>query len=377
MYELIISEKPQAAEKIAMALGDKAPTKIKEKGVNIYSLTHNGKQIRVASAVGHLYGLGEKGGESWKYPVFETEWKATYKTNKAAAYTKDYLNALISLGKKADEVTVASDFDVEGEVIGLNIVVHALKKDDANRMKFSTLTKNELVKSYENKQNHLEWGQAKAGVTRHTLDWYYGINLSRAFTSAIKKGVGRFKVLSTGRVQAPTLHFLANRERKIAAFEPEKFTEIYLDGSSQNVNFKAQYELPDEKLKERKKELESRKDQDSDEDSKTTVDKTKIFDNEWSKKVVSETTNKDGIIKDITAKQFKQKVPTPFDLTTLQMEASTMLGYSPKRTLEIAQNLYVNGYTSYPRTSSQKLPKELDLKDITQGEHNEDTIFLL
>jgi DNA topoisomerase-1 len=118
MYELIISEKPQAAQKIAEALADNGAKKLKEKGVNYYSLTHEGKQIRVASAVGHLYGLGEKGGESWEYPVFETEWKPIYQTNKAAAFTKDYVKALEVLGKDANEFTVASDFDIEGEVIG-------------------------------------------------------------------------------------------------------------------------------------------------------------------------------------------------------------------------------------------------------------------
>ncbi len=356
-YELIISEKPQAAQKIAEALADTSAKKSRDK-VNNFELTHNGKKIIVASAVGHLYGLGEKGGESWEYPVFNTEWKATYKTNKAAAYTKDYLNNLINLGKGADEVTIASDFDIEGEVIGLNIVRYALGREDANRMKFSTLTKNELIKSYENKQKHLEWGQAKAGETRHTLDWYYGINLSRAFTESIKKGTNQFKVLSTGRVQAPTLHFLANRERKIEAFQPESFTEIYLDGNCKSVNIKAQYELPLDIAKEHQLDEEN-----EDGEVKKTIDRYKIFNKEFSQKVVSETQNKNGTIKEITAKKFKQAVPYPFDLTSLQMEASTMLGLSPKRTLEIAQKLYIEGVTSYPRTSSQKLPKELDLKD--------------
>ena len=287
MYELIVSEKPQAAQKIAEALADKAPKKLKEKGVNYFSLTHEGKQIRVASAVGHLYGLGEKGGESWEYPVFETEWKPIYKTNKEARYTKDYVDALIALGKDASEVTVASDFDIEGEVIGLNVVRYALKRDDANRMKFSTLTKLDLKKAYKSKQNHLEWGQARAGETRHTLDWFYGINLSRAFTTSIKKGVGRFKVLSTGRVQAPALHFLAERERKIAEFNPEKFSEIYLDGSCSKVDIKAQYELPENKIKERKKQIED--DLDDEDDTKVSVDKSKIFDNDWANKVVEET----------------------------------------------------------------------------------------
>lgn len=361
-YELIISEKPQAAEKIANAIGGKSVKKVRDGKVNYFALQYEGREIRVASAVGHLYILGEKGGESWEYPIFDTEWKPIYKVNKQAAYTADYIKTLAMLGKKADEITVASDFDIEGEVIGLNVVRFILGKKDANRMKFSTLTKDELLKSYKNKQPHLEWGQAKAGEARHNLDWYYGINLSRAFTQAIKKGTNQFKVLSTGRVQAPALHFLAEREKKIQAFIPESFTEIYLNGNSNNIDFKAQYELPDDKIKERKQELQ----EDADDDEKVNVDKLKIFDRTWAEKVLVETKEKDGKIVSIDSKKFKQQVPTPFDLTSLQMEASTMLGYSPKRTLEIAQKLYIEGLTSYPRTSSQKLPKELELGKILE-----------
>jgi DNA topoisomerase-1 len=384
-YELIISEKPQAAAKIAAALADSSPKKVRDGKVNYFVLTHKGKNIRVASAVGHLYGLSEKGGESWTYPVFDTEWKPIYKNNKQALYTKDYLNTLIKLGKEADEITIATDFDIEGEVIGLNIVRFALKKKDANRMKFSTLTKKDLIKAYENKQKHLEWGQANAGETRHTLDWYYGINLSRAFTESIKKGANQFKVLSTGRVQAPALHFLAQRERKIKAFEPETFWEIYLDGESKKISFKAQYELPKEIAEKYKKEREKRlaeyyKDID-DEDQKISLDKFKVFDKELVDKIISETKNKNGIIKDIVSKRFKQKAPTPFDLTSLQMEASTMLNFSPKKTLELAQKLYIEGVTSYPRTSSQKLPKELDLKDklmkLAKQPHYKDKVDLV
>lgn len=333
-YELIISEKPQAAQKIAEALADSKPKKVRDNKVNYFSLTHNGKPIIVASAVGHLYVLGEKGGESWEYPVFETEWKPVHKVSKASSYTKDYIKTLEELGKNASEVTIACDFDVEGEVIGLNALRYATKKQDGNRMKFSTLTKDELIRSYEQKQNTLEWGQAKAGETRHNLDWMYGINLSRALTESIKKGTNQFKVLSTGRVQAPALHFLAARERKIAAFKPEPFWEIYLEGKSKGVKFKAQHK------------------------------EDKIFDENRANEIVSKTTGKDGSIINIESKRFKQAVPLPFDLTSLQMEASTMLGYTPKKTLELAQNLYVHGFTSYPRTSSQKLPKEIGLKKI-------------
>lgn len=362
-YELIISEKPQAAEKIATALADKGSLKKNRDKVNYFSLTHDGKEIRVASAVGHLYILGEKGGESWSYPIFDTEWKPIYKVNKAADYTEDYIKTLTKLGKDADQVTIASDFDIEGEVIGLNVVRFALGRKDANRMKFSTLTKDELIRSYKNKMPTLEWGQAKAGETRHTLDWFYGINLSRAFTSSIKKATGQFKVLSSGRVQAPSLHFLAERERKIMAFKSEVYWEIYLDGECKKTDITAQYEMPANKVKERKQQLED--DIEDDENSeKITVDKLKIFDEKLKNQVLEETKGRDGIISEIESKQFKQSVPTPFDLTSLQMEANTMFGITPKRTLEIAQKLYIDGVTSYPRTSSQKLPKDLEFKKI-------------
>lgn len=370
-YELIVSEKPQAAQKIAAALSDSAPKKKRTHNVNYFEITHQGKPIVVASAVGHLYGLGEKGGESWEYPVFETEWKPTYKISKASDYTKDYIKVLEELGAGADEVTIASDFDIEGEVIGLNVVLYALKRSDANRMKFSTLTKNDLVKAYANKQPHLEWGQAKAGDTRHHLDWFYGINLSRAFTTSIKKGANQFKVLSTGRVQGPALHFLAERERKIQAFVPETYWEIYLDGICENTPIIAQFELDMQKAKEEadlrmvaKKELQGVRDEEEDEEDKLKVERYKIFAEEYKDTVLEETQHKNGTIKDITSRTFKQATPTPFDLTSLQMEASNHLGYSPKRTLEIAQKLYIEGITSYPRTSSQKLPQELNLKTI-------------
>jgi DNA topoisomerase-1 len=357
-YELIISEKPQAAQKIALALADKNVEKKRDR-VNYFKIKHNGRDIIVASAVGHLYGLGEKGGESWTYPVFNTEWKAIYKINKSADYTKDYIKKLEDLGKKASEITIACDFDVEGEVIGLNVMRFALHKKDANRMKFSTLTKNDLISAYKSKQNHLEWGQARAGEARHILDWFYGINLSRALTQAVKKGANRFKVLSTGRVQGPALHFLAEREKKIIAFKPQNFSEIYLKGDCHKIPIEAQYELPKEKSEQILEENENGEEQ-------KIIDKHKIFDLKWAEKIVYETSNKNGRIEQIESKNFKQKVPTPFDLTSLQMEASTMLGFSPKRTLELAQKLYIEGITSYPRTSSQKIPKEVNPREILQ-----------
>ena len=71
--------------------------------------------------------------------------------------------------KEANEFTVATDYDQEGSVIGKNVVIFACKKKDANRMKFSTLTQEDLVESYEKKSKHLDWPQAEAGDAIHEV----------------------------------------------------------------------------------------------------------------------------------------------------------------------------------------------------------------
>jgi len=202
MVELIICEKPSAAAKVASALADGKLEKKNYKKIPYYELTHGKNKIFIGCAVGHLYGLGQKGKQGWTYPVFEIEWQPTYQMSKDAGYVKGYIDTLQMLSKKADVFTAACDYDIEGEVIGLNALRFACGVKDGHRMKFSTLTKPDLIEAYANKSAKLDWGQAKAGETRHMLDWFYGINLSRALTSSIK-AAGAFKVMSIGRVQGP------------------------------------------------------------------------------------------------------------------------------------------------------------------------------
>ena len=230
MYELVITEKPAAAKKIAEALADGKPIKESYQGVPYYKLTRGKKDIVVACAVGHLYGLAEKEKKGWTFPVFAIEWKPVAETAKGSEFTKKYLNTLKKLAKGANSFTIACDYDQEGEVIGLNVVRYICGQKDAHRMKFSTLTKPDLVKAYENKSPHLDWGQAESGETRHFLDWYNGINYSRALTSAIKS-TGAFKIMSTGRVQGPALKIIVDREREIKAFVSKPFWQVQLTGS--------------------------------------------------------------------------------------------------------------------------------------------------
>ncbi len=334
-YELIITEKPQAAKKIADALADSRPVKESANRIPYYRVRRGNRDILVGCAVGHLYTVAEKDKGKWTYPVFDIRWVPVSSTGKSS-YTAKYLAALKKLTKEADEFTVACDYDIEGEVIGYNVIRFLCKQKDARRMKFSTLTKKDLVRSYESVSPSLDWGQVKAGVTRHELDWYYGINLSRALTLAVKTA-GMFKILSSGRVQGPALKIIVDREKEIAAFKPEPFWQIELNGNVRQEPIVAWHA------------------------------EDKFWDKDKADEVMEKTKGHDGKVSKVEKKQFQQSPPTPFDLTTLQTESYRSLHIQPKRTLELAQELYISGLISYPRTSSQKLPVEIGYADILQA----------
>lgn len=333
MYELIITEKPKTSLRIADALADGKPLKKTEKGVPYYEITHNNKDIVIASAVGHLYSLGEKGKTSYNYPVFDIEWQPTYKKDKNAKFSKKYLDVLKKLSKDADSFTIACDYDIEGELIGLNVLRFACKQKDGRRMKFSTLTKPDLLNAYENASKTIDWAQAEAGEARHKMDYYYGINLSRALTSSIK-AAGSFRVMSIGRVQGPTLKIIVDRENEIREFKPKPFWQLRLLGNVKNGDLEAWHE------------------------------KDKFWKKEEAEKILENVKDKKGKIENVKKSEFKQDPPVPFDLTTLQIEVYRLFNISPKNTLSIAQELYTSGLISYPRTSSQILPEAIGYKKI-------------
>jgi DNA topoisomerase-1 len=327
-YELIITEKPQAAMKIADALGKNKKTD--GHGVSYYEVSRDGKKIIVACAVGHLFTLTQTQ-RGAGFPVFDIKWVPNYLVLKKD-FTKRYYDNLLSLAKNAGEITVATDYDIEGEVIGFNVVRFICNQKDANRMKFSTLTKPELNSAYESKSPTINWGQAIAGETRHYLDWFYGINLSRALMASIKEA-GRFKIMSIGRVQGPALNLIVNRERKIQEFEPQKYWQVFINISDEKNEVELKY-------------------------NKDIFDKKELskFENIVGKNAIAKTEKKE------------EHLPPnpPFNLTGLQMEAYRLYGITPSRALQIAQSLYLAGLISYPRTSSQKLPDSINYKEILE-----------
>lgn len=323
-YELIITEKPQAALKISSALGKSVQRNIGS--VSYYEVDRNGKKIIVGCAVGHLFTLMQVSPRSG-IPVFDIKWVPNYMARKGD-FSKKYYDVLLRLIKNAGSLTVATDYDIEGELIGLNVIRFIGNQKDASRMKFSTLTEKELNDSYEKKSATLDWGQAIAGETRHYLDWFYGINLSRALMNALR-AIGKFKIMSIGRVQGPTLNLIVKKEKQISSFRPQPYWQVFI--ILENTNIKL------------------------------------VFNRDiFKKEELGKFKELLGKSAEVMTLKKQQEIPPnpPFNLTGLQIEAYRLFGLNPGKTLQAAQSIYLSGFISYPRTSSQKLPPSINYREI-------------
>ena len=332
MNEVIICEKPSSAEKIAKALSPSAKKKVYNKKVKYWELERDSKNITVLSGVGHLYSLIPKDA---KYRVsFNLHWVPSYEASKASSFTKNYLRAIKKFGKDADSYIHACDYDVEGTLIGYNALKFACGEDSlkkASRMKFSTLTKKDIIDAYENRID-IDMHQVDNGIARHILDYYFGMNISIALSDSVRKTKHRFLKLSVGRVQTPTLSILVNREKEIREFVPEPYWVIKALLDFENIEIKHVA--------------------------------GNIFDRQLAEEIFNKCNGKDAVVDKIEISNSKTRPPVPFNLSGLQAEAYNVFGFSPKRTQVAAQNLYSAGYTSYPRTSSQKLPESLGFASI-------------
>ncbi len=336
-YTLIISEKPDAANRIAAALDDKGKTmRETDSGVPFFAAKNGDKDIIVASALGHLYTVaGTKKGE-WDYPVFDYQWVPRWMAEKGASKIRTWLKVLSKLAENAEEFVDACDYDIEGSIIGYSILKYACnsKEKTAKRMKYSTLTREELREAFTNLLPHIDFALVEAGLARHEVDWLYGINLSRALTLAAKSSSGMYATLSTGRVQGPTLKYLEIREKNIRSFVPTPFWSLTAKIGIDDRVFDLEYE---------KKAIETKAEANA---------------------IAADCKVKEGQIDKIDVKEFQQNPPVPFDLGALQSEAYSLFKYTPMRTSTIAQHLYVSALISYPRTSSQKLPPAIGYKAI-------------
>ena len=331
MYTLVVCEKPDAARRIAQALGDSEESR--PAGISVFDVTNNDRHYKVCSALGHLYGLADSTKNRSVYPVLDLEWAPAAKNWRAARTIK----VISDLAKGASEFVHACDYDQEGEVIGHSILQYACggKYEKAMRAKFSTLTDEEIRESFASLEKPSA-GLAEAGRSRHMLDFIYGVNLSRALAGSLK-AASRYRNLSIGRVQGPTLAFAVDRELEIRLHVPDPYWTVAAQFEKNDQTFSAQYEKP------------------------------KVGTLAEARSIVSACVGRDGIVGGVADSKAVLRPPAPFNIGDLQREAYRLFKLGPGYTLAIAEKLYLRALISYPRTSSQKLPPSIGYGKIISG----------
>ena len=337
-YTLVICEKPDAARRVADALSGGTSRSEQVSGTAVFRFSRAGEDFAVCSAQGHVYGVSDPSDERAVYPVFDVEWYPSNLIEKDGAGAGRRISAVEKLAAGASKFVNACDFDVEGETIGFNLLRYACrgKEREALRAKFSTLTTEDLVKAFDDLKPQAEEGLARAGRARHAIDFVWGVNLSRALSQAPLGSGHRYRTVSVGRVQGPTLGFLVRREREIRAFVPTphwKVTGVFDHGGKRLTAGYA------------KEEVRS--------------------------KDVAEKVRRDCVGKEAVATSVRKSIvqvgpPVPFNIGDLQKEAFRAFGYTPSRTLQIAERLYLGALISYPRTGSQRLPPSINYRSTLE-----------
>ena len=234
------------------------------------------------------------------------------------------VHELTSLGEKANEIMLATDPDREGEAISWHLkeLLDEDKKIKApiKRVAFHEITKEAVEEALKNPRD-IDLQLVKAQEARRVLDRLVGYDLSGLIWKKVRYG------LSAGRVQSPALRIIMEREREIRAFIPEKFWRI--SGLFETIR-KDKLTLECSKEPRDQKEMEN---------------------------IVHEATEGKWLVKDLKESEQKRSPRAPFTTSTLQQTASSRLGYSPSRTMQIAQKLYEAGHITYMRTDSTNLSK--------------------
>ncbi|MCL4355422.1 MAG: DNA topoisomerase I [Nitrososphaerota archaeon] len=338
-YTLVICEKPDAARRVADALSNGKSAVSQVEGTSVFRFVKGEEEFVVCSAQGHLYGVSDPSGERTVYPVFDVEWYPLNEVDKEGATAKRRIAAIRELAAGAARFVNACDLDVEGETIGFNLLRYACGGNEkaALRARFSTLTEEDLRKSFSELESPTTDGLARAGRARHVIDFLWGVNLSRALSQSPLGSGRRYRTVSVGRVQGPTLGFLAKREREIREFVPTPCWKVTGSFQKDGKEFSAGY--AEEKVKTKAKAEEIR----------------------------MACRGGTALVTMVRRSTARVSPPTPFSLGDLQREAYRVLRVPPSRTLRIAESLYLAALISYPRTNSQMLPISLDLRRILGG----------
>ncbi|GAA9261758.1 type I DNA topoisomerase [Helicobacter pylori] len=287
------------------------------------------KNYEVIASKGHVrdlskFALGIK--------IDETGFTPNYVVDKDH---KELVKQIIELSKKASTTYIATDEDREGEAIGYHVAcLIGGKLESYPRIVFHEITQNAILNALKTPRQ-IDMSKVNAQQARRFLDRIVGFKLSSLIASKITKG------LSAGRVQSAALKLVIDKEREIKAFKPltyftlDAYFEPHLE--AQLINYKGN------KLKAQE-----------------------LIDGKKAQEIKNELEKESYTISSIIKKSKKSPTPPPFMTSTLQQSASSLLGFSPTKTMSIAQKLYegvttpqgVMGVITYMRTDSLNVAKE-------------------
>lgn len=297
-----------------------------------------GKGYKVLASYGHLRDLLAKTGAVDPDNDFELKYVDVEKN-------KRHIEAIVRAAKKAQTIYLATDLDREGEAISWHVIEilrqrKLLQDKQVHRVVFSEITPTAIKAAVANPRD-ISQELVDAQQARRALDYLVGFNLSPLLWKKVRRG------LSAGRVQSPALRLIVQREDEIAAFIKQEYWTIHANLTADKQPFEATLNiLSGKKLK-----------------------KFDINNQQQAEQILAQLRTQAGAnltVTELTQKQRKRRPAPPFITSTLQQEAARKLGFSARKTMQIAQQLYegiaVNGQSqgliTYMRTDSLNLAND-------------------
>ena len=329
---LFIAEKPNMAREIAKNLPGtpKAGKGYIETGAGIVTWLY-GHILQQAAP--EEYDPKYKYWKAEDLPIVPSPWKLN-----VAPKTKDQYKIIKELCEKADEIIHAGDPDREGQLLVDEVLLHVKNKKPVQRLLLNALDEKSVKAALGKLQSNKNFANlSQAALGRARADWLIGMNLSRAFTLAVKRQ-GLDMVLPIGRVKTPTLGLVVRREREIANFKPTDHYKIKVLFSHPNGQFQAVWKPNSEQPGI---------------DSEGRLISQAVVEKMLAK---FSTGGRTGMIMAYECTDGQEPPKLPYSLSALQIEAGKIFNYDPQTVLESAQKLYERQLTTYPRSDCDYLP---------------------
>jgi len=340
---LIVTEKNNSAKKIADILSGGAAKADAAYKVPFYTWSDSEGDQMTVGLKGHVMGVAfPEGYSNWQ----ETDLHELIDAELVPEPTdKNVVKAVRKLAKDADSIVIATDYDREGELIGLEALQQILEvnpevadgaleaRPPIKRARYSALTNEEIERAFS-ELDELSYDLAYAGAARQDIDLIWGATLTRAVSLATRRFGSNF--LSVGRVQSPTLALIVERELERRAHVSKPFWELFARFSHPDGAFEAHH----------------------------------ATDKFWERaeaEAALAATKSPGAVKEVSSRRNTRKPPTPLNTTAFTTDVSSRLGITPAAAMRIAEDLYMDGFISYPRTDNTVYPSSLNTRELVSA----------